>query len=87
LSSPSLKGKKPKVKEEGCLSGPNIARILDVDVATVRRWHFKEGAPAHPFGDMLRFKLSEIIEWRTNQVRKTNKKLLKVAEATEGSPK
>jgi hypothetical protein len=54
---------------------------------TLLIWHFKEGAPAHAFGDMLRFKLSEIIEWCTNRLRKTNKKLLKVAEATEGSPK
>jgi hypothetical protein len=63
--------KKPKIKEEPLRSGPNIARILDVDVATVRRWYKKEGAPGYKIGDMLRFKLSEILEWRANRPRKT----------------
>jgi hypothetical protein len=62
--------KKPRIKEEGFLSTSKIAGIMDVDVATVRRWWKKENAPVHKFGDMIRFKLSEMLEWRTNRPRK-----------------
>jgi hypothetical protein len=72
--------KKPKVKEERFLSTSKIAEIMDVDVATIRRWWKKENAPVHTFGDMIRFKLSEMLEWRSNRVRKTTEKPAKAAE-------
>jgi hypothetical protein len=53
---------------------------MDVDVATVRRWWKKEDAPVHKFGDMIRFKLSEMLEWRTNRVRKSKKESAQSAE-------
>jgi transposase-like protein len=52
---------------EELLSGPSIARILDVDPATVRRWR-KEGAPHHLLGTgLIRYLLSEILAWRSTR--------------------
>jgi hypothetical protein len=48
-------------------SGPSIARMLDVDPATLRRWR-REGCPHHNIGNgMIRFRLSEVLEWRATR--------------------
>lgn len=53
-----------KQKEEPLESGPNIARKIDLDPATIRRW-VREGAPHHVIGDKLvRYRLSELLAWR-----------------------
>jgi transposase-like protein len=57
-------------QEEDFLSGPKIARKLDVDPATIRRW-VREGAPNHVLGDkLIRFKLNELLAWRAGHRRK-----------------
>ena len=53
--------------KEPVLSGPKIARILDVDPTTIRRWR-KEKAPHHPLGTgLIRYRLSEIMAWRATR--------------------
>ena len=53
-----------KQKEEPLEAGPRIARKLDLDPATIRRWA-REGAPHHVLGDKLvRYRLSELLAWR-----------------------
>jgi hypothetical protein len=47
-------------------SGPNIARILDVDPATIRRWA-REGMPQHEIAPgLVRYKLEEVLGWRAS---------------------
>ena len=56
--------------EEDLLSGPRIARKLDIDPATVRRW-VREGAPHHVLGDkLIRFRLDDLLAWRAGHKRK-----------------
>jgi hypothetical protein len=56
--------------EDDLLSGPRIARKLDIDPATVRRW-VREGAPHHVLGDkLIRFRLDELLAWRATHKRK-----------------
>jgi hypothetical protein len=66
-----MKSKKPlPTPHEDLLSGPRIARKLDIDPATVRRW-VREGAPHHVLGDKLvRFRLDELLAWRAGHKRK-----------------
>jgi transposase-like protein len=53
--------------KEPLLSGPKIARSLDIDPATVRRWR-KEKAPHHLIGKgLIRYRLSEILAWRAKR--------------------
>jgi hypothetical protein len=48
-------------------SGPKIARKLDVDPATVRRWA-REGMPHHILGEgLIRYRLDEVLNWRANR--------------------
>ena len=57
----------PPDSKEPMLSGPKIARILDVDPATIRRWR-KEKAPHHLIGEgLIRYRLSEILAWRATR--------------------
>ena len=57
-------------EEEDFLSGPKIARKIDVDPATIRRW-VREGAPHQVLGDkLIRFKLNELLAWRAGHRRK-----------------
>jgi transposase-like protein len=61
--------------KEPMLSGPKIARILDVDPATIRRWR-KEKAPHHLIGEgLIRYRLSEIVGWRATRksIKSTDK--------------
>jgi hypothetical protein len=52
-----------EVKEEPLETGPNIARKIDVDPATMRRYH-REGCPGYILGPrMTRFKMSEVLTW------------------------
>jgi hypothetical protein len=54
-------------------TGPNVARILDVDAATVRRYA-REGMPHHVLGEgYVRFKLEEVLAWLAQRERKTKK--------------
>ena len=56
--------------EEDFVSGPRIARKLDVDPGTVRRW-VREGAPCHILADkLIRFRLGELLTWRAGHKRK-----------------
>ena len=51
-------------------AGPRIARKLDVDPATVRRW-VREGCPHYTLGNkLIRFKLDELLAWRAKHKRK-----------------
>lgn len=55
---------------EDLLSGSRLAKKLDVDPATVRRW-VREGAPHHVLGDnLIRFKFEELLAWRAQHKRK-----------------
>jgi hypothetical protein len=66
ISINSMKLKKLPA-EEDLLSGPRIARKIDVDPATVRRW-VREGAPHHVLGHkLIRFKLDELLAWRAKR--------------------
>jgi hypothetical protein len=56
--------------EEDLWSGPRIARKLDIDPATVRRW-VREGAPHQVLGaKLIRFRLDELLAWRAGHKRK-----------------
>ena len=50
------------------VSGSSIARSLDVDPATVRRWKL-EGMPSHEIGGLIRYRLSEVLAWRKQRVK------------------
>lgn len=48
-------------------SGPNIARKLDLDPATIRRYA-REGMPHHNLGPgLVRYRLSEVLAWRAQR--------------------
>jgi hypothetical protein len=49
--------------EEDLLSGAKIAKKLGLNPATIRRWR-REHAPCHYIGDIVRYRLSELIAWR-----------------------
>ena len=54
---------KTAIEEEPLVTGPNVARIISVDPATVRRYG-REGCPKHILGPkMTRYKLSEVLAW------------------------
>jgi hypothetical protein len=56
-----------KQKEEPLEAGPRIARKIDVDPATIRRWA-REGAPHHVLGEKLvRYRLGELLAWRAER--------------------
>jgi helix-turn-helix protein len=56
-----------KALKDDLKSGPNIARMLDVDAATLRRWR-REGCPFHDIGHgLIRFRLSEVLAWRATR--------------------
>ncbi len=52
------------------MSGPNVARVIDVDPATIRRYR-REGCPAHSIGSgLVRYRLSEVLAWRRARVNR-----------------
>jgi hypothetical protein len=54
---------KTAMEEEPLEAGPRIARKIDVDPATIRRYG-REGCPKHILGPkMTRYKLSEVLAW------------------------
>jgi phage terminase Nu1 subunit (DNA packaging protein) len=62
---------KKQSSEEGFKTGPNIARILDVDPATIRRYS-REGCPTHTLGPgYIRYKLDEVLAWLAQRKRKS----------------
>jgi hypothetical protein len=68
----TMKAKKDTTNDgdDGFKSGPNIARIIDVDPATVRRYK-REGMPNHKVGPgLVRYKLSEVLAWRAQRKSK-----------------
>jgi hypothetical protein len=66
----TIKNSKPL--EERLLSGPHVAREIDMDPATIRRWR-KEGAPHHLIGNgVIRYRLSELLAWRRSRLVKSN---------------
>jgi hypothetical protein len=68
---------KRKSASDDFKTGPNIARILDVDPATVRRYA-REGMPQHVLGEgMVRFKLKEVFAWLAQRKRKSKKETVK----------
>ena len=55
---------KSKAIDEPFHTGPEAARVLKVDPATIRRWK-SLGAPCHLLGKgLVRYKLSELLAWR-----------------------
>jgi predicted DNA-binding transcriptional regulator AlpA len=65
---------KTKQIKEKLISGPNLARYLDLDPATPRRWVRDEGCPHHVLGDkLIRYKLSEVLAWRAERKGKPRK--------------
>jgi hypothetical protein len=57
-------------ESEQLVKGPTVARHLDVDPATIRRYS-REGMPHYILGPgMIRYKLSEVLEWRSKRKRK-----------------
>jgi hypothetical protein len=72
---------KKKTAEDGLISGPNIARKLDVDPATVRRYK-DEGMPCHILAPgLIRYKWSEVLDWLAKRPRKSKKQPAEVAAA------
>ena len=60
-------------KVEEFEAGPNIARKLDVDPATVRRYA-REGMPHHILGEgMVRYKWTEVLDWLARRPKKSKK--------------
>jgi hypothetical protein len=62
-----MKSERKKIEDgspEAKIAGTKIARNLDVDPATVRRW-VREGCPCYKIGPgLVRYRLSEVIAWR-----------------------
>jgi Helix-turn-helix domain len=60
------RNKKPIVETtEPYSTGPDAARFLRVDPATIRRWR-KAGAPCHILGvGLVRYRISELLAWRS----------------------
>ena len=56
---------------EDLKSGPQVARFIGVDPATVRRY-VREGLPRHVLGaGFTRFKVSEVLAWLAQRKRKS----------------
>jgi predicted DNA-binding transcriptional regulator AlpA len=54
-------------ESEQLMKGPAVARYLDVDPATIRRYA-REGMPHHILGPgLIRYKLSEVLAWRAQR--------------------
>jgi hypothetical protein len=63
-----MKAKTPT--QEELISGPRVARKLDLDPATIRRWA-REGAPHHIIGEgLIRYHLDELLAWRADRKNK-----------------
>jgi hypothetical protein len=62
-----MKATKHKPPEAEYISGPRVARKLDLDPATIRRWA-REGAPHHVIGEgLVRYRLDELLAWRATR--------------------
>ena len=61
--------KKPEIDFEDLLSGPVLARKMQVDPATPRRW-VREGCPVHYVGGFKRFDLDEVLAWHAKRRQK-----------------
>jgi hypothetical protein len=56
--------KTKKQTADPLISGPRVARTIDVDPATVRRWVGK-GMPCRILGEgLVRYRLNEVLAWR-----------------------
>ena len=63
--------RKNQLPEEPLEGGPRIARKLDLDPATIRRWA-REGAPHHVIGEgLIRYRLNELLAWRAERKGKS----------------
>jgi hypothetical protein len=58
--------KQPEVDFENLLTGPALARKLQIDPATPRRW-IREGCPFHSLGGYKRFDLEEVLTWHAKR--------------------
>ena len=68
--------KNSALTEEPKISGPKVAKAVDVDAATVRRWH-REGCPAYEIAaGLVRYKLSEVLAWRAQRPTAKEKRVL-----------
>jgi hypothetical protein len=73
-----MKSKKPTSIDD-FETGPNIARKLDVDPATIRRYA-REGMPHHVLGvGFVRYRLSEILAWLAQRQRKSKNQKLRTS--------
>jgi len=65
--------KTKKQTEEQLEAGPRIARKIDVDPATIRRYG-REGCPRHIIGEgLIRYRLTEVLAWRAQRKSKSQK--------------
>ena len=56
---------------EDLKSGPQVARFIGVDPATVRRYG-REGMPRHVLGaGFTRYRISEVLAWLADRKRKS----------------
>jgi len=81
LHTISMKTKKQT--QENLESGPRIARKLDLDPATIRRWA-SEGCPHHILGEgLIRYKFDEVLAWRAERKAKSKLQPQPVIQAKE----
>jgi excisionase family DNA binding protein len=52
---------------ERYLDTEDLAAMLGVSVATIRKWVFEDKLPYRKFGRLVRFSQPEIREWAKNQ--------------------
>jgi predicted DNA-binding transcriptional regulator AlpA len=65
--------KTKRIHEDRLKSGPNIARALDLDPATIRRYA-RDGMPHHVLADrVVRYRMSEVLDWLAQRKRSTPK--------------
>jgi len=73
---------KKNATEDEFKTGPEIARILSLDPATIRRYSRDNGMPQHVLGEgMVRYKLEEVLAWLAQRKRKS-----KTEQQAEASP-
>ena len=69
----TMKSKSKNTVEEEFKTGPQVARTICVDPATVRRYG-REGMPSHSLGPgLVRYRLSEVYAWLATRPRKSKK--------------
>jgi predicted DNA-binding transcriptional regulator AlpA len=74
-----------KTQEEEYKTGPEIARILALDPATIRRYARSEGMPQHVLGEgLVRYRLAEVLAWLAQRQRRPRKPPGEAAGRTKG---